>query len=332
MFVSIIIPSYNHALYLQERIESILNQSFQNFEMIILDDKSPDDSHKIIKKYENHPKVSHCIINKKNSGSTFFQWNKGLELAKGELIWIAESDDIADHEFLATLIPQFEKNPQLVLAYSQSYRMNATGEITGTWKSQTDPLDLEYFNQDFTQDGLHYIERFLCHENTIPNASAVLFKKDTYIKVGGAATSLKYIGDWDIWTKIVTNGDIYFNSEPLNYFRYHDKSVIAQVQENLNHKKFDLEEQLIIFRKNIINSLKNNKDKTPITNIKKFYTNKLNISYKKIIKESYRKNNKSQANIYIEEFKNNITIFTLLRFNIKWWLYRILYKIKNLIE
>ncbi|MEG1485647.1 MAG: glycosyltransferase family 2 protein, partial [Bacteroidales bacterium] len=122
MFVSIIIPSYNHALYLQERIESILNQSFQNFEMIILDDKSPDDSHKIIKKYENHPKVSHCIINKKNSGSTFSQWNKGLELAKGELIWIAESDDIADHEFLATLVPQFEKNPQLVLAYSQSYR------------------------------------------------------------------------------------------------------------------------------------------------------------------------------------------------------------------
>lgn len=227
MFVSIIIPSYNHALYLQERIESILNQSFQNFEVIILDDKSPDDSHKIIEKYENHPKVSHCIINKKNSGSTFSQWNKGLELAKGELIWIAESDDIADHEFLATLVPQFEKNPKLVLAYSQSYRMNATGEITGTWKSQTDPLDLEYFNQDFTQDGLHYIERFLCHENTIPNASAVLFKKQAYFNLGETNPNLKYIGDWDIWMKIVSQGELFFRVKPLNHFRYHDNSAIA---------------------------------------------------------------------------------------------------------
>ena len=65
MFVRIIIPSYNHALYLQERIEIILNQSFQNFEVIILDDKSPDDSQKIIEKYENHPKSAIVLLIKK---------------------------------------------------------------------------------------------------------------------------------------------------------------------------------------------------------------------------------------------------------------------------
>ncbi|EYT26106.1 glycosyl transferase 2 family protein [Acinetobacter sp. 1564232] len=65
MFVSIIVPSYNHAQYLEERINSILNQSYSQFELILLDDLSPDHSAKILEKYRKHPKVSHCIINEK---------------------------------------------------------------------------------------------------------------------------------------------------------------------------------------------------------------------------------------------------------------------------
>ena len=113
MFVSVIVPSYNHAQYLEARIESILNQEFEDFEVILLDDLSPDHSAEILERYRNHPKVSHCIINEKNSGSTFFQWNKGIQLAKGELIWIAESDDIAAPKFLEELVQSFEKNKNL---------------------------------------------------------------------------------------------------------------------------------------------------------------------------------------------------------------------------
>ena len=90
MFVSVIVPCYNHAPYLKQRIESILNQTYQNFELILLDDVSPDESGEILLSYKDHPKVSHCIINERNSGSTFHQWNKGIALAQGELIWIAE--------------------------------------------------------------------------------------------------------------------------------------------------------------------------------------------------------------------------------------------------
>ena len=99
--VSVIIPSYNHEKFLKERIDSVLNQTFQDFELIILDDLSPDNSREIIESYRAHPKVSQIIYNEKNSGSTFFQWNKAvLSLAKGEFIWIAESDDVADPKFL----------------------------------------------------------------------------------------------------------------------------------------------------------------------------------------------------------------------------------------
>lgn len=255
MFVSVIVPSYNHAQYLEERIESILKQSYSEFEIILLDDLSSDNSAEILEKYKNHPKVSHCIINEKNSGSTFYQWNKGMSLAKGDLIWIAESDDVADPTFLEKLVPAFINNPNLVLAYSQSYRMNAQGEVTGSWKDCTDHMDSELFKNDFELSGLEYFEKFLNNRNTIPNASAVIFKKQTYLNVGGANPSLRFIGDWEIWAKIASQGEIFFTHECLNYFRYHNTSVIAQANRKKDH--FEVRRQVILFRENIADFLKN---------------------------------------------------------------------------
>ena len=93
--VSVIIPNYNHAPFLKERIDSVLNQTYDNFEVIILDDKSTDNSKEVIANYRGHSKISHIVYNEENSGSTFKQWQKGFSLAKGDYIWIAESDDVA---------------------------------------------------------------------------------------------------------------------------------------------------------------------------------------------------------------------------------------------
>ena len=76
--VSIIVPNYNYARFLDIRMESILNQTFQDFEIILLDDHSTDNSVEIIEKYRNNPKVSYIDINKENSGSPFRQWKKGI--------------------------------------------------------------------------------------------------------------------------------------------------------------------------------------------------------------------------------------------------------------
>ena len=92
-FVSVVIPNFNHALYLKQRIESVLNQTFQNFELIILDDCSTDNSKEVIERYKNHPKISKIVYNEENSGSVFRQWIKGIKLSTGKYIWIAESDD-----------------------------------------------------------------------------------------------------------------------------------------------------------------------------------------------------------------------------------------------
>lgn len=246
MFISVIVPCYNHAPYLKERIESIIHQTYQNFELILLDDLSPDNSAEILLSYKDHPKVTHCIINEQNSGSTFYQWNKGIELARGELIWIAESDDIADLSFLDKLVKPFFENPNLVLAYSQSYRMDSNSNVTGSWKNHTDNLDSKKFEENFTMSGLDYIDQFLVVKNTIPNASAVLFKKNTYIKLNNQHLSFSLVGDWLIWSKILTEGDIYFCQLPLNYFRYHNNSVIAKAKKS--EKQLSLRNEVILFR------------------------------------------------------------------------------------
>ena len=124
--VSVILPNYNHAKYLDERIQSILNQTYCNFELIILDDCSSDNgaSKAVIEKYRENSHVSHIVYNEKNSGLTFKQWHKGIGLAQGNLIWIAESDDKCHHQMLEVLVEEFKKNSECALAFSKSLLFN----------------------------------------------------------------------------------------------------------------------------------------------------------------------------------------------------------------
>ncbi|TXN72117.1 glycosyltransferase family 2 protein, partial [Methylobacterium sp. WL8] len=109
--VSIIVPNFNHAPYLNERLKSIYDQTYKNFEVILLDDCSYDESAKILTKFANtHKNNTRLFINKKNSGGVFNQWKKGFSLAIGELIWIAESDDYCSSDFLSELVKFFRNN------------------------------------------------------------------------------------------------------------------------------------------------------------------------------------------------------------------------------
>lgn len=240
--ISIIIPNYNHANYLQERIESVLHQSFQNFEIIILDDNSTDNSLDVINQYKNHPKVKQILTNNENSGSTFKQWNKGINYASGEWIWIAESDDFCNDDFLEKVMKPIEDNKNIVLSYSQSTRVNSKGEITGSWLDWTEGL-FPLFSDNFQLDGTLFIEKYLFNRNVIPNASAVVFNKNAFIKAGKTDENIKYTSDWLLWMKILLQGNIAFNAKPLNHFRYHTKSVIATATlggEKPFKRKFDI--------------------------------------------------------------------------------------------
>lgn len=213
--VSVIIPNYNHAKYLPTRIESVLSQTYKNYEVIILDDNSTDNSIDIIKRYEDNPHVSHIILNNKNSGSTFIQWEKGFNVAKGELIWIAESDDDCESILLETLTKEFIQDENCVLAFCKSIKINSDGK----------PFDKVGFEVSLHMSGLEFIKKHLCHHNYIANASGVVFKKSTLEKIDWTFTNYKGCGDWIAWIEIAKCGNIAYSNLPLNFFRIHNTNT-----------------------------------------------------------------------------------------------------------
>ncbi|MEO6731325.1 MAG: glycosyltransferase family A protein [Ferruginibacter sp.] len=226
--VSVIIPNYNHARFLPQRIESVLEQSFRNFECIILDDASTDNSKTVIEQYAAQDARIAFYPSPANSGSPFIQWNKGVKLAKNDLVWIAESDDHCTPGLLQSLVDCHLQNPAIGLAYCQSNRMNEAGNITGSWKTYTDDLDNGLFAENFTMEGTEFIKRFLVYKNVIPNASAVVFRKSFFNNAGYADESLKTNSDWLTWLKIGMQAAVSFVAHPHNMFRQHEASVIAK--------------------------------------------------------------------------------------------------------
>jgi glycosyltransferase involved in cell wall biosynthesis len=216
MEVTVIIPNYNHAAYLRQRIDSVLHQTYQDFELIILDDCSTDNSKEIIGSYANHPKVSQIILNKTNSGSTFLQWEKGISLAKGNFIWIAESDDWCEPTLLEVLMEGINQDVNCVISYCQLYCVNDKDDVK--WQSQHNKLSELVDTKKFFND-------FLAVKVSIYNASMAIFRKDAYYQISKDYTTFKFSGDHLFWSEIARQGSIHISGKLLNYFRKHDNDV-----------------------------------------------------------------------------------------------------------
>lgn len=256
--ISIIIPNYNHSDYLVSRLESVYNQIYQDFEVILLDDCSTDKSKEILEEYKDHSKTAYCLFNKENSGSPFKQWDKGINLAKGSIIWIAETDDFCEPDFLEKTLKPLIKDMDIALSYCQSHRMNAYGEVTGSWLTHTDQFTFNIFSQDFEMQGNQFIENYLIHKNVIPNVSAVLFRKSLLKRILPLTFEpyMKYNADWYYYIQLLCNSKLAFISDSLNYFRYHDNSVISRAGGESGWLKiFKME---LRGRQNMLNYLKNN--------------------------------------------------------------------------
>ena len=311
--VSIIVPNYNHEKYLVERLESIFNQSFTDYEVILLDDCSTDTSRNILSEYATKSTVSHCVFNDSNSGNTFLQWNKGIALAKGDYIWIAESDDFCNLNFLEVVVKPLMENPEVVLSYCQSNMVNQDSTITGNWLKHTDDLDSIFFCDKFCIDGNTFLERFLIFKNVIPNASAVLFRKNKAITIGGLNVNpaLKYNGDWTFYINLILNDKIVFIPDSLNNFRYHSQSVIAnavKVETFINLKNI-----ILVTRKEIARLIKRAQPKNKLNLIKLNRIESQKITYEKA--QYYFKSNQNFKSfllmisvLNIVNFKKDIVI------------------------
>lgn len=222
--VTVLIPNYNHSKYLDERINTVLNQTYKDFEVIILDDRSTDNSLEIINKYKDNPHVSQIVVNEKNSGSPFIQWNKGFNLAKGDLIWIAESDDSCEPILLESLVSQFQEDENLAYAFSRSRLLTEDGVIKHVLQSM--------FPNDLHMDGKEFIRNYLIWGCLVYNASSVLFRKSFALSVDSQYSSYRAAGDWLFWIEMAEKGNIAVVSEPLNHYRAFGNNTTSRTRLN----------------------------------------------------------------------------------------------------
>lgn len=219
--VSVIIPNYCYAQYLEERIQSVLNQTYQHFELIILDDCSEDGgaSRAIIEKYRDHPCVSQIVYNEVNSGSPFIQWRRGLELAQGDYVWFAESDDACAPTLLESLLRSITEYDHVVMSFCKS-RCMGDQQLSEQFNHLQERL-----TGDFCMSGLEFIRRFLADYNIVLNASSVLFRRDVALVIDRQFEQMKACGDWLFWIEMAERGNVCYVNEELNFFRRHEGCV-----------------------------------------------------------------------------------------------------------
>ena len=220
--ISILLPSYNHSKFLKERLDSIFNQTYQNFELIILDDASTDSSVDILSEFKNHPKVTHYLINEQNSGSPFLQWQKGLDLAKGDYIWIAESDDACELDFPSTQLECLAKS-QASIAVAKTLKYNNA-------KSST-----EINHPIFKTNTSEFITTRHLNFCPILNISACVFINTK--KWSNHSEFLKYrlIGDRVFYQEFFKEKKVVKNEKTQSYFRKEQESVSSLKYKSLNY-------------------------------------------------------------------------------------------------
>lgn len=217
--VSVIVPNYNHAPYLAQRIDSILAQTWRDFELILLDDRSTDDSWTVLERYRDRPEVAHLIRNDANSGSPFKQWEKGIGLARGRYVWIAESDDWCEPTFLETVLEGLRADPDCVLGYCQAYFVGPDGVLN--WQSRHTRLSE-------TLNGRDFIRRHMA-PTSIYNASMAVWRKDKYEQVPKDYTQYRLCGDWLFWIGLARLGKVHISGKLLDYYRQHPHNVSTGV-------------------------------------------------------------------------------------------------------
>ncbi|WOJ91128.1 glycosyltransferase [Methylocapsa polymorpha] len=230
--ISVIIPNFNHAHYLDQRIGSILEQRLAPDEIIFLDDCSSDDSLARAKAWATKSAIPFTIIsNESNSGSTFQQWTKGIERATGDLVWIAESDDCAHPRFLERMAPLL-LDPQLTLAYCDSQSIGAEGELLSqSYRFYTDSLSETKWLTAYVNRGDQEIAEALAIKNTIPNVSAVLFRREALVGCVESLKGFRYCGDWWTYVECLRHGDIGFCPQVLNSHRRQVSTGVTQAGE-----------------------------------------------------------------------------------------------------
>ena len=230
--VSICIPTYNGEQYLKQTLDSVVNQTYRNIEIIVTDDISNDDTEKIVRSYcDDRIKF---FINNKRKGLAG-NWNEAVKKSSGEFIKILCQDDL--------LMPDaIEKQ---VNALNSSDAACVIGNTTVINSDGKTIFVREYFNKSTSIDGLKYAKRSLLGRNIYSEPGNIMYRSECIDKYGMYDSNLKYTPDWDFALRISVNEKIFCLKDIIFCFRVSDTSETSRLYREQMRELIDDTDELM---------------------------------------------------------------------------------------
>ena len=234
--VSVVVPNYNYSRYLSARLSTIFSQTYPIYEIIVLDDASADDSLDELKRIgDKTGRVFDIVPSETNSGGAFNQWQKAADIARGDLIWIAEADDLAQANFIERLADDFAADDEVVLGFSDSRSIDSDGyKVYDSYIPYAESISPGALVEDRSFTCREFVREALSTANLILNVSGVLWKRDVLISAlrsaGAEALALRVAGDWCLYLAACEGeGRVVYVAEQLNIHRRHATSITASL-------------------------------------------------------------------------------------------------------
>jgi hypothetical protein len=237
--VSVVVPNHNYADHLLERLESIFEQNYPIFEVVVLDDASTDQSiERLAEIRKRTGRQFEVLTNAENSGSVFRQWKQASEFARGDYLWIAEADDACKPEFLDRLMQKAQ--PGVAFTFTDSAQIDRSGEVLEeSYKEYYRRSANGLMQADFVLDGDQFVRECLTERNLVLNVSAVVWElsclRETLDRCFDELIGYKLAGDWHLYAATaLSGGRVAYVSEPLNIHRRHPDGVTDSLEKKLH--------------------------------------------------------------------------------------------------
>ena len=256
--ISVIIPAYNHEKYVQETICSVIDQTYQNIELIIINDGSGDHTFQKIEEIapECEQRFVRFVYQTQENQGTCITLNRLLALAQGEYVAWISSDDRYTPNALSDLAAVLQENPDVGLAVGKNLIMDSDGkqcywdkdrnnvydETTARWKSFSECLS-EIYKIDFSSEDFGSYTKLL-HSNHIPNG--FLIRKSILDEIGFFTTEAPLEDHW-MMLQIAKNAKMKYVDVPCFYYRWHATNTAKQndKMKAMEKKMFEWEENFV---------------------------------------------------------------------------------------
>jgi glycosyltransferase involved in cell wall biosynthesis len=225
--VSFVIPCYRLAYLLPECVNSILNQTYGDFEVLIMDDCSPDNTEEVVRSFRDR-RVKY-IRNGSNHGA-FRNYNKGIKLSQGKYVWLISADDYLRRPYVVEhYVKLMDSNPRIAYTFCPGW------EVKNAQETRLLPYS-KYGDRDQVIAGRTFLKTLLSGNLVV--APTAMARREYYEKVsyfvinpvwGGIPIDLIWGGDWYLWCVFALHGDVGYFAEPMICYREHDLSSTSVV-------------------------------------------------------------------------------------------------------